>query len=66
MKYRKRPVVIDAWQFTKKNYKAGAPHFIRHSDGAQLELDRAKALGKQIIFYENILTYAHERGMILV
>ena len=38
----------------------------RYSDGSQLELDHARALEKQIIFYENILTYAHERGMILV
>ena len=38
----------------------------RYSDGAQIEVDRAKALGKEIIFYKNILTYAHERGMILV
>ena len=38
----------------------------RYSDGAQIEVDRAKALGKEIIFYENVLTYAHERGMILV
>ena len=38
----------------------------RYSDGAQVEVDRAKALGKEIIFYENVLTYAHERGMILV
>jgi hypothetical protein len=37
-----------------------------YSDGAQIEVDRAKALGKEIIFYENVLTYAHERGMILV
>ena len=32
MKYRKKPVVIDAWQFTKKNYKNGAPDFIRHEN----------------------------------
>ena len=32
-KYRKKPVVIDAWQFTKANYKIGAPDFIRHSNG---------------------------------
>ncbi|MGV8863282.1 MAG: hypothetical protein ACOH2T_19210 [Pseudomonas sp.] len=29
MKYRKKPVVIDAWQFTQANYKDGAPEFIR-------------------------------------
>ena len=34
MKYRKKPVVIDAWQFTKANYKTGAPDFIRHSNGS--------------------------------
>ena len=33
-KYRKKPVVIDAWQFTKENYKIGAPDFIRHSNSA--------------------------------
>ena len=30
-KYRKKPVTIEAWQFTKKNYKEGAPAFIRNS-----------------------------------
>ena len=25
MKFRKKPVVIDAWQFTKKNFKEGVP-----------------------------------------
>ena len=30
-KYRKKPVVIDAWQFTKENYKEGAPLFIRQA-----------------------------------
>lgn len=28
-KYRKKPVVIDAWQFTKDNYKKGVPHLFR-------------------------------------
>ena len=28
-KYRKKPVVIDAWQFTKKNYKIGVPPLFR-------------------------------------
>jgi hypothetical protein len=27
----KKPIVIEAWQFTKKNFKVGAPDFIRHS-----------------------------------
>lgn len=30
-KYRKKPAVIEAWQFTKKNFSKGAPEFIRHA-----------------------------------
>lgn len=32
MKYRKKPVVVEAWQFTKENFKKGAPHWIKHSN----------------------------------
>lgn len=28
-KYRKKPVVIDAWQFTRENYKNGVPPLFR-------------------------------------
>lgn len=28
-KYRKKPVVIDAWQFTKKNYNTGVPDLFK-------------------------------------
>lgn len=28
-KYRKKPVVIDAWQFNKENYKNGVPPLFR-------------------------------------
>lgn len=31
--YRKKPVEVEAWQFTKKNFADGAPRFIRHSNG---------------------------------
>ena len=34
MKYRKKPVVIDAWQFTKANYTKGAPSFLRNTEGS--------------------------------
>lgn len=30
MKYRKKPVVIEAWQFTKDNFREGTPDFIKH------------------------------------
>ena len=29
-KYRKKPVVIDAWQFTKENYSKSTPREFRH------------------------------------
>lgn len=32
MKYIKRPVVIEAWQFSKWNYKQGVPLFLRNTD----------------------------------
>ena len=36
------------------------------SAGANREMSRAIERKKEIVFYENILTYAQERGMILV
>lgn len=30
-KYRKKPVVIEAWHFTKENYNHGSPDFIRNA-----------------------------------
>ena len=35
MKYRKKPVVIDAWQLTKENHASGAPSDFRN-DSIQL------------------------------
>lgn len=29
MEFRKKPVEIEAWQFTKKNFAKGIPEFIR-------------------------------------
>lgn len=31
MKYRKKPVVIEAWQATEENYRQGVPEFIRQA-----------------------------------
>lgn len=35
-KYRKKPVVIEAWQFTKENYLEGAPQFIQQAKNVDL------------------------------
>ena len=32
MKFKKKPVVIEAWQFTKDNFKKGCPKEFRHTD----------------------------------
>ncbi len=34
--YRKKPVIIEAWQFTKKAYLKGAPQFIRQAKSVEL------------------------------
>ncbi len=31
-KYRKKPVVVEAWQFTKENYRKGVPPWIKQSN----------------------------------
>ena len=36
------------------------------SSGANREMSRAIEQKKEVVFYKNILTYAHERGMIPV
>ena len=36
MKFRKKPVVIEAWQFTRANYDDGAPDFIRREASVTL------------------------------
>jgi hypothetical protein len=31
-KYRKKPVEVEAWQFTKENYHVGVPYQFRHKN----------------------------------
>ena len=31
LKFRKKPVVIEAWQFTKSNYRVGVPAEFKHA-----------------------------------
>jgi len=37
-KYRKKPVVVEAWQFTKNNFSNGAPDFIRFASNKPVTL----------------------------
>lgn len=59
MKYRKKPVVIDAWQFTKENYRDGAPHFIKHAVGSPVVLWSqfgGEVIGGEIKTLEGVMT----------
>lgn len=35
-KYRKKPVEIEAWQFTKDNFSKGVPEFIKRAESLSL------------------------------
>lgn len=48
MKYRKKPVVIDAWQFTKENFKEGSPKEFRHKDISLWSQYGGKVIGGEI------------------
>ena len=50
MKYRKKSVKVDAWQFTKKNFSKGAPEFIRHAKGKPVTL--YSQYGGEVIYGE--------------
>lgn len=56
-KYRKKPVVIDAWQFTKENYKVGAPLFIRQAKDVELWSQHGgDVIGGEIETLEGVMT----------
>ncbi|MGO5010802.1 hypothetical protein ACTQ5K_02790 [Niallia sp. Sow4_A1] len=38
MRYLKKPVVVEAWQFTKKNFAKGVPEFILYAPDKPITL----------------------------
>ena len=59
-KYRKKPVVIDAWQFTKENYSKGTPREFRNlsvslwsQHGGAVIGGEINTLGGKIAIFEN-------------
>lgn len=50
MKYRKKPVVIEAWQFTKENFSKGAPQFIKFAQNNPVTL--YSQYGGEVIYGE--------------
>ena len=56
-KYRKKPVVIEAWQFTKENYKEGSPLFIRKAKVVDLWSQYGgDVIGGEIKTLEGVMT----------
>lgn len=67
MKVRKKPVEVEAWQFTKKNYAVGAPHFIRHAHGNPVTLwsqHGGKVIGGEIKTLEGVMTVSENDWII--
>ena len=61
MKYRKKPVVIEAWQFTKKNYVDGAPQFIRQAKDIDLWSQYGgDEIGGEIKTLEGVMTISED------
>jgi len=56
-KYRKKPVEIEAWQFTKKNYIEGAPQFVRQAKSIELWSQYGgDVIGGEINTLEGVMT----------
>ncbi|WP_312969755.1 hypothetical protein [Acinetobacter gerneri] len=56
MKYRKKPVVINAWQFTKENYKQGVPTFLRSKEVEFWSQFGGDVIGGEIKTLEGVMT----------
>ena len=48
MKYRKKPVVVIAWQFTKENYGIGTPIDFRHKTISLWSQHGGRVIGGEI------------------
>ena len=48
MNYTKRPVTIQAWQFTKENYTKGVPHIFRSKNVSYWSQYGGKIIGGEI------------------
>ena len=55
LKYRKKPVVINAWQFTKENYKRGVPKEFRHSSVTLWSQYGGDIIGGEVVTLEGCM-----------
>lgn len=55
-KFRKKPVVIEAWHFTRANYSEGAPEFIRREQSVVLWSQHGgRVIGGEIRTLEGVM-----------
>lgn len=63
-KYKKKPVVIDAWQFTKENYKKSVPHIFRDPSISYWSQYGGNVIGGEIETLEGIMTISENDWII--
>ena len=55
MNYTKKPVTIQAWQFTKENYIKGVPHIFRSKNVSYWSQYGGKVIGGEIKTLEGVM-----------
>ena len=55
-KFRKKPVVVEAWQFTKENYSACVPREFRHKTVSLWSQYGGAVIGGEIDTLEGVMT----------
>nr|DAY34727.1 MAG TPA: PGDYG protein [Caudoviricetes sp.] len=55
MNYTKRPVTIQAWQFTKENYTKGVPHIFRSKNVSYWSQYGGEVIGGEIKTLEGVM-----------
>ena len=64
MRYKKKPVVIDAWQFTKDNYSIGLPPEFKHPAVVLWSQYGGDTIGGEIKTLEGVLTISENDWII--
>ena len=55
MNYTKKPVTIQAWQFTKENYTKGVPYIFRSKNVSYWSQYGGKVIGGEIKTLEGVM-----------
>lgn len=63
-KFRKKPVVIDAWQFTKGNYAIGTPREFKDKSVALWSQYGGSTIGGEIVTLEGVMAVSENDWII--